>query len=827
MKKLPGILGLVFIALTGLSQENPIQNGSLTACGGFLVDSGLSASDYGNNENFTMTLCPEAPETVINLYFNLFNLGDGDFLWVYDGPDINSPLFGQYTAFEAQGQDFYTGEGNASGCLTVVFQSDGADVGNFVAEISCGYPCERPFAIVETSENTDTLRVCVGEEIFFDASPSTVADGFEIMQWEWDFSEGATEFSPGPTISHSFNAVGDYKVQVYITDNNFCTNNNLTDVLVLVSTEPTFENSTQDVMVCAGLEADLNGVVTPVTWTGLPDNNFGGALFIPDDQFQCFDSEITFNSFGPGQTLTDVDDILNFHINFEHSYMGDLTITFICPSGQSMAVHQQGGGGTWLGEPIDNDADLTPGVGYDYYWAPDANNGTWAENGFFGTLPAGTYESVQPFDLLLGCPLNGTWTIEICDSWGSDNGFIFDWTINFDPDLFPEIITFTPTFDPGCDASFWEGPAIVSESADCNTATILHDEPGDYIYTYSATDNHGCTYTHEVNVEVVPRPEPSVTADFDQCTGIASLQSSVTNPNPDLQPYSYNWTPAELVNNPGGQNTTTQVLEETTTFTMTVFPVDVPGCITTEEVTIEVVEDEPMVVSISGANSPCPGTAIDLTVSIQGGYPEFTYSWDNNMTGSDITVSPQETTTYEVQVEGDCNSAGSATFTVEVTNPGTEITSPDLILCAGQYLDVEGELSGGDGNYIFFLPEEIELTDDNQIYSIALGEYTVEVIDGCIATGEFVITVADCQITIPNIISPNGDKVNDFFWIEGLQYYSNAELKVFNRWGNLVYESGNYKGDWSPSDVSDGVYFYTLNLPTGKTFSGTLTIVSE
>ena len=43
--------------------------------------------------------------------------------------------------------------------------------------------------------------------------------------------------------------------------------------------------------------------------------------------------------------------------------MGDLTITFICPNGKSILVHQQGGNGTFLGQPIDNDLDLTPGIG--------------------------------------------------------------------------------------------------------------------------------------------------------------------------------------------------------------------------------------------------------------------------------------------------------------------------------------------------------------------------------------------------------------------------------------------------------------------------------
>ena len=45
------------------------------------------------------------------------------------------------------------------------------------------------------------------------------------------------------------------------------------------------------------------------------------------------------------------------------------------------------------------------------------NSGTWADNAG-GTLPSGTYGSGQTDVALEGCPLNGTWTIEICDSWG-------------------------------------------------------------------------------------------------------------------------------------------------------------------------------------------------------------------------------------------------------------------------------------------------------------------------------------------------------------------------------------------------------------------------
>ncbi|MFM1932351.1 MAG: hypothetical protein RL226_1654 [Bacteroidota bacterium] len=74
MKKLVFALLLLLSSLAH-AQETSIAGADYTGCTGFLVDAGLSASDYGPNENHTITICAEAPETVINLYFNLFDLG--------------------------------------------------------------------------------------------------------------------------------------------------------------------------------------------------------------------------------------------------------------------------------------------------------------------------------------------------------------------------------------------------------------------------------------------------------------------------------------------------------------------------------------------------------------------------------------------------------------------------------------------------------------------------------------------------------------------------------------------------------------------------------
>lgn len=77
-------------------------------------------------------------------------------------------------------------------------------------------------------------------------------------------------------------------------------------------------------------------------------------------------------------------------------------------------------------------------------------------------------------------------------------------------------------------------------------------------------------------------------------------------------------------------------------------------------------------------------------------------------------------------------------------------------------------------------------------------------------------------IVIPNVFTPGKiDGLNDTFVIENL--LPNSHLIVYNRWGTKVYESKDYKNDWTGDKHSDGVYYYILYTPDGKDYHGTVT----
>ncbi|SFC52100.1 gliding motility-associated C-terminal domain-containing protein [Flexibacter flexilis DSM 6793] len=79
-------------------------------------------------------------------------------------------------------------------------------------------------------------------------------------------------------------------------------------------------------------------------------------------------------------------------------------------------------------------------------------------------------------------------------------------------------------------------------------------------------------------------------------------------------------------------------------------------------------------------------------------------------------------------------------------------------------------------------------------------------LNGCVKTYTQVIKVV--PFIIPNIITPNGDYKNDGFRFSG--WSTELTLKVYNRWGNLVYESSSYRNDWDASQLPQGTYFYYL-----------------
>lgn len=86
---------------------------------------------------------------------------------------------------------------------------------------------------------------------------------------------------------------------------------------------------------------------------------------------------------------------------------------------------------------------------------------------------------------------------------------------------------------------------------------------------------------------------------------------------------------------------------------------------------------------------------------------------------------------------------------------------------------------------------------------------------GCHFTDTIVLQVVNCDDPLPNIITPNGDGVNDYFIIDDAKSQLGNYIIIVNRWGNLVFEAGPYLNNFDGRNVSEGVYFYVY-YPFGK-----------
>ncbi len=112
------------------------------------------------------------------------------------------------------------------------------------------------------------------------------------------------------------------------------------------------------------------------------------------------------------------------------------------------------------------------------------------------------------------------------------------------------------------------------------------------------------------------------------------------------------------------------------------------------------------------------------------------------------------------------------------------------------------------------------------------GLYTLMITDtntGCIGYIDKDVTDQNCDLTIPNVFTPNADGINDMFEIENLEHYPGSRMVIYNRWGNKVYEHSDYYNNWWDGDgAPDGTYFYVLQYTRmGKTryAEGTVTII--
>ena len=344
--------------------------------------------------------------------------------------------------------------------------------------------------------------------------------------------------------------------------------------------------------------------------------------------------------------------------------------------------------------------------------------------------------------------------------------------------------------------------------------------------TYTITGTLGtCTSVAVASVTVVPNPTVTVNS-ATICAGssAALIANGAT---------TYTWSPSTGLSSTAASVVTASPAN-TTTYT-------VIGSISTctDIVTTIVTVNNLPAVSAGLDAVICKGDSAHLLATGADSYVWTPATGLNNNMIANPSASPSITTNYTVvgtnTVTG-CTKADAVTVTTSTLH-ATVSANP---VTGDAPLTVTFGANGGASSYYWNYGNGTILSagDTTQAIYPNPGTYTASVIEtsaaGCKDSASVTIIVTEgYSIVIPNIITPNGDNTNDYFFVkhEGI---SALEMVIYDRWGLQMWQSSSLNGIWdgkhNGKDVPEGVYFYLIkatNSKTGETkdYQGFITLI--
>ncbi len=769
------------------------------------------------------------------------------------------------------------------------------------------------------------IDVCPGEELHLVAKGVYPDNGYSYQQTDatskflWDLGYEFFEEVGMNVLDYEFMEGRGYDISVSVTDSMGCYT-----YMPQIFRVRTSSNPIKKVMnlrdACHGTEVQV-----PVGYEWMAalqldtiSNEQSTTLKVSDtiylpDGIMCgtpptcsYVSPVTFTSFSPTATIQSPNDLLYVRISMEHSYVGDIWIRLTCPNQQYVSIMKKYDFGYstctssippqekgWLagdnsesayfGIPIDQYGSATcipTGLGtcWNYCWSNATNQGYQYAPGSYVYRTASVhnnsvdstnvaqmtnvYHPDGDFSNLIGCPLNGVWSIEVMDGYGQDDGYVCGWEIALDPELLPQNWSYNCVLD----TAWVTGPGAAQGT------TFVPDTAGIITYNVYVQDNLGCIYDTITHINVVNKPEPKLGEDFNICAGdIVTLNPHYnTDQYPDVTT-TYTW-------NTGDQTETIEVISAGD-YSVRCQTRSQSGLVCTgyDSIHIDIYESPNFDFDAPQLSGCAPLTLrIENNSTPADSYFEWylvTHDDFGNMRVlySSTEHSPvfrlEEAGTYSILLKA--TTPDGCKDSVRLWNYVTVNEQPIAAFAADPEISLISE-SLGNVEFInqvdpAFVPQAAnwsyywDFGDGNtdstysptHTYS-SWGDYdvtlTVQSSSGCKSEISHTVVVEQ-DLIFPNVITPNGDNINDVFAIENLNTNVNAEdpdgyrnnrLQVFDRWGKKVYDAKNYDtyakdgqihmGEkvFDANGLSDGVYYYSFHYK-GKaktiTFNGSITIV--
>ncbi|MBK0403980.1 gliding motility-associated C-terminal domain-containing protein [Adhaeribacter sp. BT258] len=276
--------------------------------------------------------------------------------------------------------------------------------------------------------------------------------------------------------------------------------------------------------------------------------------------------------------------------------------------------------------------------------------------------------------------------------------------------------------------------------------------------------------------------------------------------------------------------------------------------VSNEVIKIEVISNNRVDI-LDTVQTICLGESLPITAnlmrpdSILGDTASYRYQWEAapglnpaDQKKKNIVVTPTQDTWYRVTVRNaslngcfDYDSILVKVNPIPVINDIKVAYGPNKEnkqhIVYGRSAQINVNLSKVDTGFTYSWSPGRDLSDSTVMNPIAsplkTTKYTLTVksADGqCKATKSVDVIVG--PFFLPNVITPNGDKLNDVFEYVGIQ--PNTSLKIFSRWGVLIKEYSSYDNSFGGEGVSDGTYYYIMQEPNGgKSYKGWFEIVRD
>ncbi len=246
----------------------------------------------------------------------------------------------------------------------------------------------------------------------------------------------------------------------------------------------------------------------------------------------------------------------------------------------------------------------------------------------------------------------------------------------------------------------------------------------------------------------------------------------------------------------------------------------------------------------SNCGNPCQPVTVNVSTSICQGASILLGGQQQTLSGvySDVFTTP-----------AGCDSTVITTLTVleaiTTTNeqsicPGTSIqVGTSTYSSQGLYTDVLQSIDGCDSvvtTVVFMLPYPTSTLQATvceggayffgglELTEAGVYQDTVYTPGSCDTIKTLILTIENCEFLISNILTPNGDGQNDTWKVSDPTVIAGCMVKIYNRWGQPVYETTDYNNEWggtkNDEDLPDGVYFYSIKCDN-KEYTGSINLL--